>query len=122
VDYRSPDKPVPTDFPSPWNCDYYSGELHMGDDARPEVRSSFNTASYEGNDIIYFSGDKRYYRVQWIPIHSFEPRLEKDVGGTAAVTLSQVSWDGYGVTHAPSCLIHWIPITKHRTAKHSMTK
>lgn len=122
VDYRSPDQPVPTELPPPWSCDYNSGELHMADDARPEVRSSFNTASYEGNDIIYFSGDKRYYRVEWSPYHSFNPRLEKEVGGTAAVTLSQVNWNGYLVTHAPRCLIHWIPISKQRMTKQSITK
>lgn len=122
VDYRSPDKPVPSQLPPPWSCDYNNGELHMADDARRAVRSTFNTASYEGNDIIYFAGDKRYYRILWNPTHSFEPRLEKDVGGTAAVTLSQVKWNGYLVTHATRCLIHSIPTAKRRTPKHSIAK
>lgn len=110
VDYRTPDKPLnPGEESAPWNCDYNCGTLHMADDARPDVAHMFNTQE-EGRDIIYFAGDGRYYRTEWIPSRyiSGYPKIVRDVGGTAAVMLSILGRN----IGAAMCRIDWVPIKK----------
>ena len=114
VDYRLPDKPMDPGYDTfPWNCDYNNGELHMADDARPEVMHSFNHQGSNGQDIIYFAGDKRYYRVDWNPSPPDYPRIQLDTGATAGVILSVLRVNGGG----PYCRVDWVPAKKRRSIK-----
>ena len=116
VDYRLPDKPMDPGYDTfPWNCDYNNGVLHMADDARREVMHSFNTHSYEGQDIIYFAGDKRYYRVDWNPSPPDYPRIQLDTGATAGVILSVLGMDGKVTYGGPHCRVDWVPAKKRRS-------
>lgn len=125
VDYRAPDRPMSTYYETPpWSCDYNSGVLHMADDARTPVRHSFNGLGGWGNDIIYFNGDKRYFRVNWYPASPTQPMIERDVGGTAGVVLTRLFMptDGTVSIGGPQCRIDWVPAKKQHSIKPQSSK
>ncbi len=108
---------IETDFPE--NCDYNQGHLFMSETAHQDIARSFR-GSY--GDIIYFSGDKRYYGVLWngisAPTGGSGPQSETpDIGGTGGVLLTRLTWDGYGVGEGLTCVIHWVPTGHYRSGK-----
>ncbi len=114
-----PDSEARIDAEPPYNCDYNQGEVFMSDTAHPEIANSF-IGSYR--DIIYFSGDGRYYGISWngeyAPTGGDGPQSETpDIGGTAGVRLSQLNWDGHGVGRGLVCVVHWVPTGRHRPLK-----
>ncbi len=102
---------------SPGNCAYNQGSLFLGEDASPKLSETFNVL-YLGSDIIHYAGDNRHYIVRWNGSGPAYPHI--DIGATAGVVLSQISWngrEGYTVTGGDVCLIDWVPTGKYRPLK-----
>lgn len=102
-----------------YNCDYNRGLMFMSETAHQAIARSFR--GHYG-DIIYFAGDERYYGVDWdgegAPTGGDGPQSETpDIGGTAGVLLSDLSWDGSGVGAGLVCVIHWVPTGHYRPLK-----
>jgi len=116
-----PDSEARIDAEPPYNCDYNRGQQFMSETAHPEIADSFNRGP-GGGDIVYFAKDKRYYWIGWYaesaPTGGSGPQSETpDIGGTAGVRLSQLSWNGHLVTGGLSCVIHWVPTGQYRPLK-----
>jgi uncharacterized protein len=107
--------PVRAEVDPPWSCDYTKGSLHMMDNLHKEVSDSFNRAGASGPDIIYFAEDKHYYMVTW---NSFGPAYPQiDIGATAGVEISRLSWSGSHIEGGNECLIDWVPTGKYKPLK-----
>ena len=103
----------------PYSCEY-DASTFVAETAHAPGKSF----RIDGRDIVRYSGDGRYYSLEWDampPIGGGPFRERPDIGATAGVVVNRLEW--YPVTQTeilgggPECIVDWVPTSRHRPSK-----